>query len=60
MQKLPEASDRKRGDACAKIGNRPDKRKKSCSLSGAISGVTTLRSFLLIGGGRRIGLPFHW
>ena len=27
MQKLPEASDRERGDACAKKRNRPEKRK---------------------------------
>ena len=27
MQKLPEAPDRKRGDAYAKKRNRPDKRK---------------------------------
>ena len=27
MQKLPEAPDRKRSDACAKKRNRPDKRK---------------------------------
>ena len=27
MQKLPVASDRKRGDACAKKRNRPDIRK---------------------------------
>ena len=26
MQKLPEASDRKRGDACAKKRSRPDKK----------------------------------
>ena len=27
MQKLPETSDRKRGDACAKKRDRPDKRR---------------------------------
>ena len=35
MQKLPEAPDRKREDACAKKRNRPDKKKRiSFSFSG--------------------------
>ena len=48
MQKLPEGSDRKRGDACVKKNNRPDKRKKIRSLSAVTSGVTTPKSFLLV------------
>ena len=31
MQKLPEASDRKRSDACAKKRNHPEKRKNLVS-----------------------------
>ena len=41
MQKLPEASDRNRGDACAKKRDCPDKKEESHSLSAATSGVTT-------------------
>ena len=54
MQKLPEASERKRGNDCARKRDRPDKR--TLTLSAATSGVPTPRSFLLTGGGR---LPFH-
>ena len=47
MQKLPEAFDRKRGDACAK--KEPSRQKKeTCSLSAVTSGVTTPKSFLLL------------
>ena len=40
MQKLPETSDGKRGDACAKKRDRPDKKEESHSLSAVTSGVT--------------------
>ena len=33
MQKLPEAPDRKRGDACAKKRNLPGKKKKRIPFS---------------------------
>ena len=47
MQKLPEAPDSKRGDACVK--KEPSQRKKeACFLSAVISGVTTPKSFLLL------------
>ena len=47
MQKLPEASDRKGGDACAK--KYPSLQKKETySLSAMIGEVTTLESFLLL------------
>ena len=52
MQKLPEASDRKRGDACAKKRDHSDKKEESPSFSAAPSRVPTPRSFLLPGGGR--------
>ena len=49
MQKLPEAPDRKRGDASAK--KEPSRRKKeACSLSVVTSGVTP-KSFLLLAEG---------
>ena len=41
MQKLPEAHDRKRRNACAK-------EKKSSSLSAVTSGMTTPKSSLLV------------
>ena len=40
MQKFPEASDWKRGDACAKKGPSWQK-KEACSISAVISRVTT-------------------
>ena len=43
MQKLPEAPDWKRGNACAKKRNRRNKKKESCSFST----VTIPKSFLL-------------
>ena len=47
MQKLPEAPDRKRGDACAK--KEPSQQKKEIrSLLSVTSGVTTPKSFLLL------------
>ena len=47
MQKLPEAPDRKRGDACTK--KEPTWRKKEAySLSAVTSGVTIPKSFLLV------------
>ena len=50
MQKLPEASDRKRDDACAKKRNSPDKKNKKepRSLSVVNSGVTTPKSLLIV------------
>ena len=46
MQKLPEALNRKRGDACTK--KEPSQQKKeACSLSAVTSGVITPKSFLL-------------
>ena len=56
MQRLPEASDKKRGDACVKKRSRPDKMEEAHSLSAATSGVTTPRSFLLTGGGRHVSV----
>ena len=47
MQKLPEAPDRKRGDACAKR-NPLSKRKKPVLCQHQTSEVTTLKSFLLL------------
>ena len=41
MQKIPEASDRNRGDACAKKRDHPDKRRNLISFSAATSRVTT-------------------
>ena len=47
MQKLPEAPDRKRGDACAK--EEPSRQKKEAHAVLAVtSGVTTPKSFLLL------------
>ena len=47
MQKLLEAPDRKRSDACAK--KEPSRQnKEACALSAGISGVTTPKSFLLL------------
>ena len=37
MQKLPEVPDKKRGDACAKKRNLPDKSQESRSLSAVTS-----------------------
>ena len=48
MQKLSEAPDRKRGDACAKEKEPSWQKKESCSLSTVTSGVTTPTSFLLV------------
>ena len=48
MQKLPEAPDRKRGDAYAKKRKLSRQKKESRSLSPVISGVTTPKSFLLV------------
>ena len=47
MQKLPEAPDKKRGDACVKK-ELSQQKKEACSLSAVISGVTTSKSFLLL------------
>ena len=41
MQKLPGASDRNRGDACAKKRDNPDKRRNLTLFSAATSGVPT-------------------
>ena len=47
MQKLPEASDRKRGGTCAK--KEPSRQKKeACSFLAVTSGVTTHKSFWLL------------
>ena len=52
MQKLPEAPDRKRDDACAK--NEPSRPKKEPP---SLSAVTTPKSFsLLVGGAMRPSL----
>ena len=48
MQKLPQAPARKRGGACAKKRNLPDKRKNLIPLSAVTSGVTTPKYFLLV------------
>ena len=48
MQKLPGASDRKRGDTCVKKKEPSRQKKGSRSLSAVTSGVTTPRSFLLL------------
>ena len=50
MQKLPEASDRKRGNLCAKKRDRPDKRRKQ---------VTTSKSPLLLVEGHVATLKRH-
>ena len=47
MQKLPKASDRKRGDACSKKEH-SRRKKESRSLSAVASGVTTPKFFLLL------------
>ena len=47
MQKLPEAPDRKRGDACAKK-EPPWQKKEARTLSAVSSVVTTPKSFLLL------------
>ena len=47
MQKLPEDPDRKRVNACAKK-ELSQQKKEACSLSAVTSGVTTLKSFLLL------------
>ena len=57
MLKLPEASDKKGGDACAKKEKRKKKepsrqKKETPSLSAVTSKVTTLKIFLA-GGGRK-------
>ena len=45
MQKLLEAPDRKRGDACSK--KKPSRQKQeTCSLSIVTGEVTTLKTFL--------------
>ena len=41
MQKLPEASDRKRGDACVKKKGPPDKRRKLILFSAVTGEVIT-------------------
>ena len=41
MQKLPEASDRKRSDACVKKKGPPDKRRKFSLFSAVTGEVTT-------------------
>ena len=47
MQKLPEAPEKKRGNACAK--KEPSRQKKeACALSAVTSGVTTPKDFLLL------------
>ena len=48
MQKLSEAPDRKRSDACTKKRNRLNKRNNLVSLSAVTSGVTIPKSFLLV------------
>ena len=48
MQKLPEASDRKRGDACTKEKEPSQQKRGSRSLLAVTNGVTTPRSFLLL------------
>ena len=48
MLKLSEAPDWKRGDACAKKRNRPDKRKNLFLFSAVSSAVTTPKSYLLV------------
>ena len=48
MQKFLETPDRKRGERMGKE-NKPSRQKKeSCSFSAVTSGVTTLKSFLLV------------
>ena len=59
MQKLPEASDKNRGDACTKKRGPSHQKEKSHSLSAATSGVPTPRSFLLTGRGRHAPI-FRW
>ena len=50
MQKLPETPEGKRNDACAK--KKPSwQKKEACALSAVTSGVTTPKSFLLVGEG---------
>ena len=50
MNKLPEAPNRKRGDACAK--KEPSWQKKETRSLSAVTGeMTTLKSFLLLVGG---------
>ena len=48
MQKLLEAPDRKRGDACAKKEETSRQKKESRPLSAVTSVVTTPKSFLLL------------
>ena len=51
MQKLPEASDRNRGDGCAKEKGPSRQREEAHSLSAVTSRVTTSKSpFLLVEG----------
>ena len=58
MQKLPEASDGKRGDACAK--KRPSGQKEEAlSLSAVTSGVTTSKSLLQLVEGHVAALKRH-
>ena len=51
MLRLPEAPDRKRGDACTIKKELSRQKKESCYLPAVTSGVTTPKSFLLVGEG---------
>ena len=55
MQKFPDASDRNRGDACAKKRDRPNKRKNLTFFSSEQQSDNTL----LTGGGRHV-FVFGW
>ena len=59
MQKLQEASDRNRGDACTKLRDCLDK-TKLISLSAVTRGVTTSKSPLMLVEGHVATLKHHF
>ena len=59
MQKLPEASDGNRSDACAKKNGTSRQKEKSHSLPAVTSGVTTFKSPLLLVEGHVAALKRH-
>ena len=59
MQKLPEASDRKRGDTCAKEKGQSRQKDEALSLSAVTDGVITSKSSLLLVEGHVAALKPH-
>ena len=59
MQKLPEASDRNRGDTCANKSDRTNKKEEAHLLSAVTGRVTTSKSPLLLLEGHMAALKCH-